>query len=149
MAVKPIPEGYHSVTPYLLVDGVAGLIDFLKQAFDAEERERFSRPDGTIMHAEVRIGDSIVMMGEPTGELKPMPASMHLYVDDSDATYTRALQAGATSTMEPAEEFYGDRMAGVMDPAGNYWWIATHHEDVPPEELARRVQAHLTQPGPA
>jgi PhnB protein len=145
MAVTPIPEGYHTVTPYLVVQGVAKLIDFLKRAFDAQELMRMPRPDGTILHAEVKIGDSIVMMGEATGEHKPMPGSIYLYVADTDATYKRALQAGASSTMEPADQFYGDRNAGVVDPVGNHWWIATHIEDVPPEELARRAEAFMKQ----
>jgi PhnB protein len=145
MAVKPIPEGYHSVTPYLVVQGVPTLLDFLKRAFDATEIFRMPRPDGTIMHAEVKIGDSIVMMGEATGEFQPMPGSLHLYVNDADATYQRALQAGATSIMEPADQFYGDRSAGVQDTVGNRWWIATHREDVPPEELRRRADAFMQQ----
>lgn len=97
--------------------------------------------DGTIMHAEVRIGDSVVMMGESGGEFTPMPASIHLYVEDTDATYKRALRAGATSLREPADQFYGDRSAGVKDLAGNHWWIATHKEDVSPEELEKRAAA--------
>jgi PhnB protein len=145
MAVKPIPDGYHSVTPYLLVSGAARLIDFLKQAFAAEERERVARPDGAIMHAEVKIGDSVVMMGEPMQPYTPMPASLHLYVPDMDGVYQRALKAGATSVMEPTDQFYGDRSAGVKDPFGNLWWIATHKEDVPPDELARRAQAYMQQ----
>lgn len=145
MAVKPIPDGYHSVTPYLLTAEAARLIDFLKQAFGAEERERVSRPDGAIMHAEMKIGDSVVMMGEPMEPYGPMPASLYVYVHDMDAIYQRALQAGATSVMEPADQFYGDRSAGVKDPFGNLWWIATHKEDVPPDELARRAQAYMQQ----
>lgn len=141
MGAKPIPAGYHSVTPYLIVQGVAKLIDFLKLAFEAKETERHAKPDGTIMHAEVRIGDSIVMMGEPMGEFNPMPASIYLYVDNTDAVYKRALNAGGTSMMEPADQFYGDRNAGVKDPSGNIWWIATHQEDVPPDELAKRAEA--------
>jgi PhnB protein len=143
MAVNPIPEGFHTVTPYLVVQGVPKLLDFLKQAFDAQEIMRMPRPDGAIMHAEVRIGDSAVMMGEAMGEHKPMPGAIYLYVADTDATYKRALQAGASSTMEPAEQFWGDRGAGVVDPVGNHWWIATHIEDVPPEELARRAEAFM------
>jgi PhnB protein len=145
MAVKPIPDGYHSVTPYLVVQGAGKLIDFLTQAFDAQELFRMPRPDGNIAHAEVRIGDSIVMMGEAMGELKPMPSSIYLYVNDTDAVYKRALQAGATSMMEPADQFYGDRRGGVKDPVGNIWWIATHQEDVPPEELAKRAEAFMQQ----
>ena len=146
MAVKPIPEGHHSVTPYLIVPGVAKLIDFLKQAFEAKETMgRSARPDGTIMHAQVTIGDSLIMMGEPMGQFQPMPASMYLYVNDTDAVYKRARQAGATSIMEPADQFYGDRNAGVKDASGNIWWIATHIEDVAPEELARRAEAAIKQ----
>jgi PhnB protein len=140
-AVKPIPDGYHTVTPYLVVHGVPRLIDFLRQAFGATELIRAPRPDGSIMHAEVAIGDSRVMMGEPTAPSPPMPSCVHLYVVDTDALYHLALQAGATSLREPTDQFYGDRMAGVQDPAGNQWWIATHTEDVPPAELARRAAA--------
>jgi uncharacterized glyoxalase superfamily protein PhnB len=143
MAVKPIPDGYHSVTPFLIVPGAAKLLDFLKQAFEAQELHRMPRPDGTIMHAEVRIGDSLVMMGEPMGDSQPMFGSLYLYVHDVDAVYKRALQAGATSTSEPADQFYGDRSAGIKDPVGNQWWIATHKEDVPPEEIARRAAAFM------
>jgi PhnB protein len=145
MAVKPIPDGYHIVTSYLIIEGASSLIEFLKEAFDAQETERVVQPDGTIMHAEVRIGDSIVMMSDVMGEWKPMPTAIYLYANDADATYQRALQAGATSVMEPTNQFYGDRQGGVKDPAGNYWWIATHIEDVPREELAQRAEAFMRQ----
>jgi PhnB protein len=141
MPVKPIPEGYHSVTPYLVVPRAGRLIEFLKEAFKAEEVERMSQPDGTVMHAEVRIGDSIIMMGESSDKFPAMPAAIYLYVPDVDAVYKRALAAGAASTMEPANQFYGDRNAGVKDPSGNLWWIATHVEDVPREEMAKRAAA--------
>lgn len=141
MPVKPIPEGYHSVTPYLVVPGAGRLIEFLKEAFKAEEVERMSQPDGTVLHAEVRIGDSIIMMGESSDKFPAMPAAIYLYVPDVDAVYKRALAAGAASTMEPANQFYGDRNAGVKDPSGNLWWIATHVEDVPREEMAKRAAA--------
>ncbi len=121
------------------------MIDFLKQAFDAEETERMARPDGTISHAEVRIGDSIVMMGEPTDRTETQPGHLYVYVDNTDATYQRALKAGAVSLMEPIDQFYGDRNAGVKDAFGNTWWIATHVEDVSPEELQRRAAAHMRQ----
>ena len=143
MAVNPIPKGFHSVTPYLVVREVTKLLDFLKQVFKAQEIMRMPAPDGIIMHAEVRIGDSPIMMGEAQGEHKPMPGSIYVYVDDTDATYQRVLQAGATSLMEPADQFYGDRGASVVDPVGNHWWIATHIEDLPPEELARRAEAYM------
>ena len=140
-AVKPIPDGYRTVTPYLVVRDVARLLDFLQQAFGATELMRAPRPDGSIMHAEVAIGDSRVMMGEPPAATPPMPGCVHLYVVDTDALYHLALQAGATSLREPSDQFYGDRMAGVQDPVGNHWWIATHTENVTPAELARRAAA--------
>lgn len=142
MAVKPIPDGYRTVTPYLVVDGAATLLDFVKKAFDAEELMAMPAPDGKIAHAEARIGDSVVMLADPSGtELgNPMPAMVHLYVEDTDETYRRAIEAGAVSLREPADQFYGDRNAGVKDPTGNQWWISTHVEDVPPDEMARRVQ---------
>lgn len=145
MTVKPIPDGYHTVTPYLIVEGASSLIEFLKEAFDAEETERVGRPDGNIMHAQVRIGDSIVMLSDAMGDWKPMPTSIYLYMNDADATYQRALQAGGTSVMEPTNQFYGDRHGSVKDPAGNYWSIATHIEDVPREELAKRAEAFMSQ----
>jgi PhnB protein len=143
MAVKPIPEGYHSITPYLVVDDVARLIDFLKQAFGAVEIHRMQRPDGLVGHAEVKIGDSMLMMGEAQGEWKPMPCALYLYVQNADAVYRQALTAGATSIMEPADQFYGDRHGGVKDPCGNQWWIATHIEDVSAEEIARRAASKM------
>ncbi len=137
MAVKAIPDGFHSVTPYVIVEDGARFIEFTQEAFGAEQTERMENPDGGIRHAQVKIGDSFVMLGEPQGE--PMPASLYLYVPDCDAVYERALAAGATSIMEPADQFYGDRGAGVTDPCGNIWWIGTHIEDVSSEELARRA----------
>lgn len=145
MAVKPIPDGYHSVTPYLIVQGASGLIDFVKQVFNGEAFVRMERADGTILHAEVRIGDSVVMLSDAGGESTPMPGMLHLYVNDADATYRRALAAGATSLQEPANQFYGDRSAGVKDQFGNQWWIATHIEDVSAEEMARRSEAYMQQ----
>jgi PhnB protein len=142
MAVKPIPDGFHTVTPYLVVSGAARLITFLQRAFDGKETVCTNKPDGTIGHAEVRIGDSTVMLGEAGAEWKPMPCMIYLYVPDTGAVYRRALEAGATSIMEPADQFYGDRNAGVKDFCGNLWWIATHIEDVPPEEMKRRAEAH-------
>ena len=139
--VKPIPDGFHTITPYLTVPGVAKLIDFVKQAFDAKEIERMQRPDGTVQHAEVKIGDSIVMMGEPQGQWTARPGTLYVYVDDVDSTYRRAIDAGARSLTEPADMFYGDRNAGVEDPSGNSWWIAKHIEDVSAEELQKRAAA--------
>jgi PhnB protein len=138
-----VPEGYHTVTPYLTVENAGRLIEFLKHVFDAQEIERIPGPNGTIAHAEVKIGDSMIMMGDAGGEWKPMPGSLYLYVNDTDAAYKRALQEGGAAIMEPADQFYGDRNAGVRDPVGNVWWIATHKEDVPPEEMRRRAAAHM------
>ena len=144
-SVKPIPDGYHTANTYLIVDGLDKLLDFLKDAFDAKEIERIAMPDGTIMHAEVRIGDSVIMMGPPKGEFGAMPSMVYLYVEDCDSTYQNALKAGATSEMEPADQFYGDRNAGVKDFAGNLWWIATHIEDVSEEELQKRAMEMAKQ----
>jgi PhnB protein len=140
MGVKPIPEGYRTVTPYLVVEGAGNVLEFMKQAFGAEEKFRMETPSGSIGHAEAKIGDSIVMMGDADSEHAAMPAMIHLYVEDCDATYERALAAGATSEREPADQFYGDRSAGVRDQAGNLWWIATHVEDVPEDEMAKRIE---------
>jgi len=125
MQTAPGHPGYHSVTPYLVVRGVAPLMEFLKATFDATELHRSSRPDGSVMHAEVRIGDSIVMMGEPTAGGEETPASLYVYVEDTDGAYRRALLAGATSIREPADQPYGDRNAGVKGPSGTTWWIGT------------------------
>lgn len=139
MTVKPIPDGYHSVTPYLVIEGASKVIDFARQAFGAEETFRMDGPGGAIMHAEMRIGDSVVMLGDASPENPPMPATLHVYMPDVDDAYQRALAAGATSLREPADQFYGDRSAGVKDSSGNHWWLATHIEDVSPEELEKRV----------
>jgi PhnB protein len=138
--VKPIPEGHHTVTPYIVVQGVAKLIDFAKQAFGATEVFVSKRPDGSIMHAEIKIGDSIIMMGEG-GEGKTFLAMLHLFVDDVDAVYLRSIQAGGKSLREPADQVYGDRTGAVEDSFGNQWWLATHMEDVTPEEIERRAKA--------
>ncbi len=139
--VKSIPDGHHTVTPYIVVAGVAKLIDFVKSAFGATEVMRHQRPDGSVMHAEIRIGDSVVMIGEAPESIKQFPAMLHLYLDDVDGTYKRALQAGATSLREPADQIYGDRTAGVQDAFGNQWWLAKHIEDVSAEDMERRMAA--------
>jgi PhnB protein len=141
MGVNPIPEGYHTVTPYLIVDGAAGLLEFVKSAFGAEERFAMPAPDGKIGHAEVKIGDSIVMLADAGDEWPAQPAFIYLYVDDCDATYQRAIAAGATSVKEPEDQFYGDRNATVRDSVGCSWGIATHIEDVTEEEVAKRLEA--------
>lgn len=132
MTTQSTPDGYPTVSPYLLVEDVAALIDFLEQCFEAEEIRRMRRPDGSIQHAEVRIGDSVVMMGESTDEYPSKPAMLHVYVDAVDAVYERALQAGATSVAEPSDQPDGDRRGGVRDASGNQWWMAT------PQDVASR-----------
>jgi PhnB protein len=139
MPVKPKPDQYHSITPYLIVEGAGRLIEFAKAAFGAEVTEQLAAPEGRIGHAELRIGDSVVMLADAHGGREPMPCMLHLYVDNADATYQRALAAGAASVEPPEDKFYGDRGGLARDPCGNLWWIATHIEDVPPEELRRRV----------
>jgi uncharacterized glyoxalase superfamily protein PhnB len=141
MAVKPIPQGYHNVTPILVVQGASRELDFLKQAFSAQELHRMNGPNGRIVHAEVQIGDSRIMVSDACGKMGPMPTSLYLYVPDCDATYRRAVQAGATSLQEPTDMFWGDRTGNVKDPAGNHWCIGTHQEDLKPQEIARRGEA--------
>ena len=140
MRVKPIPEGYHTVTPLLSVKGAARLIDFMKKAFGATEVYRFPAPDGSVMHAELKIGSSVMMLGEPMEGSFPMPAMFYVYVQDADATYRAALNAGGESLEGPTDRFWGDRVASIKDFAGNKWMIATHVEDVDADELTRRAR---------
>ena len=121
-----VPPGFHSITPYLIVEGAGKLLDFCRQAFDGEEKGRVPLPDGTLMHAEIAIGDSMLEMGDAGGKWAPMKTALHLYVKDADATYQRALAAGATSLYAPMDQPYGDREGGITDPCGNSWYIATH-----------------------
>lgn len=139
--VKPVPDGYHTVTPYLTVKDAAAQLEFLTRAFGAVETYRMRGPDGAVRHAEVRIGDSMVMVGQARDEWQPRPASLYLYVPDVDATYRSAVAAGGRTIQEPTTHFYGDRSGAVEDAEGNSWWIATHVEDVPPEEIGRRAAA--------
>jgi PhnB protein len=139
MAVKPIPDGFHTITPYVTLEGAAKAIDFLEKAFGAKEEHKTMRPDGTVWHADVIVGNSHLMISDGNEQFPAAPASFYLYVEDTDATYRSALDAGATSLMAPMTAFYGDRSAGVKDPTGNQWWIATHVEDVSPEEMQRRM----------
>jgi PhnB protein len=136
--VEPVPEGYAAVTPYLVVRDAPALIDFLEQAFGARERMRMTDEQGAIRHGEVEIGNARVMLADASDEFPPIPAMLHLYVQDVDAVYRQALAAGGESIMEPMDQFYGDRMAGLRDGFGNQWWLATHIEDVSPEEAQRR-----------
>jgi uncharacterized glyoxalase superfamily protein PhnB len=125
MPAQPIPEDYPAVSPYLAVQDVDGLINFLEQSFGGEELRRELRPDGSIMHAEVWIGDSIIMIGGTPDDARHTSAMLHVYVDDVDAVYERALQAGATAIEKPAAQPDGDRRGGVKDASGHRWWIAT------------------------
>lgn len=140
MTVQPIPDGFTTITPYLLLDDVPAFLDFVTQAFDATTLERMQGPDGTVMHAQAQIGTSRLMMGSARGDWPANSTFLYLYVEDADATYHRALAAGAESLQEPMDEFYGDRTAGVKDASGTIWWIATHQEDVAPEEMKRRAE---------
>jgi PhnB protein len=138
--VKPVPDGYHNVTPYLVVADAAPLLEFVKTAFGATEKMQMPGPDGRIAHAEVIIGDSVIMMG--SGQpASLMPGMIYLYVDDTDATYKRAVAAGAASVEEPNDAFYGDRRAAVKDSTGNHWFIATAQEPISEEEMKRRLAA--------
>ena len=150
MAVKPIPDGYHSVTPYLIVRGGAEAIEFYKKAFGASELFRMPAPDGRIGHAEIKIGDSPIMLADEFAEmgykgpqsLGGSPVSLMIYVDDVDTIYQQAVAAGATIKEALQDKFYGDRMGTVVDPFGHVWHVATHTEDVSPEEMQERMKAH-------
>jgi PhnB protein len=150
MTVKPIPDGFHTVTPYLTVRDAEKVIEFLKQAFNAEaEHDPIKRPDGSVMHAHVNIGDSRVMIAEESEMSKATPSTIYLYFPDVDAMYRQAIKAGGKSIMEPTDMFYGDRSGGVKDPSGNSWFVATHIEDVAPAELKKRADAFNKQKGKA
>jgi len=142
MAVKPIPEGYHTFTPYFVVEGASDFIEFVKKAFDGKEVFRAPAPGGKIGHAEMRAGDSILMLADATPEYSPSRMVGYLYVPDVDATFRKAVAAGAQSKREPANQFYGDLVGTVADRWGNTWSVGTHVEDVAPDELERRMKAH-------
>jgi PhnB protein len=149
MTVKAKPDGYHSVTPYLIVKDAAGAIDYYKKVFGAQELFRLSGPDGKLGHAELKIGDSVVMLADEhpgMGALSPQtiggsPVRMMVYVDNVDEVVPRAVAAGAKILRPVADQFYGDRAGGIEDPYGHHWHVATHKEDVPPEEMKRRAAA--------
>jgi PhnB protein len=148
MAVQPVPEGYNTVTPYLAVENAAEAIEFYGRAFGAKERTRMEGPGGAIMHAELEIGDSLIMLSDPFPQASTKPpkdlggtsTSIFLYVENIDSVYKQALNAGATSLAEPDDMFWGDRFGAVQDPFGHSWTIATHVEDVAPEEMQRRSE---------
>ena len=139
--VSPIPEGYHTVTPYLITEDPDAVLDFVERAFDAEVKEKMEMPGAGVVHASVLIGNSHVMMGRTREDYPAMPTMLYFYVEDCDAAYQKALDAGGESIQEPADQFYGDRTSGVRDSVGNQWWLGTHIEDVSPEEMARRGAA--------
>jgi PhnB protein len=147
--VKPVPDGYHSVTPYLVVDGGAKALDFYKQVFGASERMRMPGPGGKIGHAEISIGDSAIMLADEHPEMGARgprayggaAVSLHLYVPDVDATVKKAVDAGAKLLQPVQDKFYGDRMGTIEDPFGHHWHVSTHKEDVPPDEMKRRAAA--------
>jgi len=136
--VKPIPEGYHAVTPFLVLKDAHRAIEFYKRAFGAEERFRMPTPDGKVAHAELQIGDSVVMLSEAIQE-PVTSASMYLYVPNVDAVCQRAVAAGAEAAMPPTDMFWGDRFGRVVDPFGVRWGIATHKEDLSPQEIGRHA----------
>jgi PhnB protein len=142
--VKPVPEGYHTVTPFLNVKHCAEAIAFYQKAFGAEEKMRMPGPGGAIMHAEIQIGDSRIMLSEAM-QLAPTQSSIFLYVNDCDALWKRAVAAGATVKMELADQFWGDRFGTLEDRFGNSWSIATHKEDVTPEEAMKRGAEWMAQ----
>ena len=139
------PDGYQSVIPYLHVNGAAKMIAFLKEVFDAKEIAVYPRPDGTIGHAALRIGDSVVELADGGQEWPAMPCALQIYVPDTDAAYQRALKAGGSSLQEPADQFYGDRVASVKDVCGNNWYIATQIEVISREEVEKHLAAITKQ----
>src|SRR5215216_1976356 len=153
MAVKPIPDRYHTVTPYLAVDNAAEAIEWYKKALGAKERGRMEAPGGAIGHAEVEIGDSVVMLSDPFPQASTKPPkelggtsmSIFMYVEDVDAAVKEAVDAGATVLMEVADQFWGDRFGTIQDPFGHTWSIATHVEDVTSEEMAERAKAAMAE----
>jgi PhnB protein len=144
-SVRAVPEGYHTVTPYLVVDKAHDLIDFIKNAFDGKVNFIAKRDDGGIMHATVSIGDSTIMISDTMDGMQPQTSMLYLYLEDADAVFRKAVNAKATSIREPATEFYGDRAGAVKDQWGNMWWIATHVEDVDDEELKRRSEKFMKE----
>ena len=147
--VKPVPDGYHNVTPYMIIDGAARALDYYKRVFGATERMRMPGPDGKIGHAEISIGDSMIMLADEHPELGARSprafggaaVSIMLYVNDVDATVKAAVAEGAKLLQPVQDKFYGDRMGTIEDPFGHHWHIGTHKEDVPPDELKRRSAA--------
>ena len=139
MTIKPVPDGYTTVTPWLISRDTARLINYVQQAFGATEISRLTSDEGRVQHAEVRIGDAIVMMFDAAPGWPPTPGFLRLYVDDADQVHRRAVAAGGTSVTEVTHLFFGDRVGRVRDPLGHVWWIQTRVEEVSPEEMQRRL----------
>lgn len=140
MSVKPIPEGYSTVCPYLVCDNASAVLDFILKTFDAEDRGAMRTPEGKIAHGEVKIGDTVVMLSDGSPQYPKSPSIVHVYVEDCDITFAKSLSHGGSLKKEPETMFYGDRGAAVTDPGGNTWWISTRVEDVSPEEMERRMK---------
>jgi PhnB protein len=145
MAESYVPEGYHSVTPYLITKDADGVIAFLKQTVDATVKMEMRAPDGKVGHAEILIGDSHIMISDANELHPPMPSMIYIYVANVDDNYKRALAAGAESLREPTDEFYGDRSCGVKDKSGNQWWIATHQKQVAMREMQEKFTEMRTE----
>lgn len=151
MSVKAIPEGYHSLTPYMGIDNASEAIEFYKKAFGATQVMRLDMPDGSVGHAELRIGDSALMLGTPCDQMalrnpgEHTSIGLHLYVEDVDALFKRAVDAGATVVSEPKDQFYGDRSASVKDPFGHLWFLATHKEDLTEDQIRQRAMDMFKQ----
>lgn len=137
---QSVPDGFRTVTPFIMVNGADRVIEFAQRAFDAKQLQRLDHDDGTVWHAQLQIGDSMIMIGDVQDKYPAMPCSIYLYLPDVDAAYRQALEAGGEEVIAPADQFYGDRSGGVRDATGNIWWLATHIEDVPPLELERRAR---------
>lgn len=144
-APEPIPMGFHTITPFLVVHGAEPLLDFIKSAFNGETTYMLKHGNGKVMHATARIGNSILMVCDADENFAAMPCMLYLYVKDVDELYAQALQAGAESLRAPQDEFYGDRSAGIRDRWNNQWWIATHIEDVDKDEISRRAQVYYNK----
>jgi PhnB protein len=138
--VKAIPEGFHTVTPFLVPENATKFISFLEKAFGGDLTYMMKHEGGQVMHATVKVGDSILMVTDATDSLRPKPTMLYLYVEDVDTAYKKAVNAGGISKREPMDEFYGDRSACIEDPWGNTWWIATHVENVDEDEMKERVK---------
>ncbi len=155
MSVQPIPDGYHSITPYLIIDGAADAIEFYKKAFDAEETLRIPGPEGKVMHAEIKIGNSIVMLADEFPDMDILgpktrggsSVGLMIYLEDVDARFQQALDAGGSVKKPLQDQFYGDRSGTLDDPFGHQWTLATHVEDVSDEEIGRRMQEFMSKSG--